>query len=552
MLKRIFASGASLSLVATLVATGCATVKVLKVGDAPQPEGIPFYLPRPYVQVFEPFVVGSKVYLVSGRVSQDGKYLLIDNAADNSHLDGLYRADPSKDYVAAIPVGQVKPAGTGTALTGGPEGNATPSTAASAPVAAASAASAASSSASAASAPASSPSDSQPVGNFNVSVTNTSSVFAPTLGRRFFDVVWMPDFDEKYVIQATPGLGNLNIGVTMTQGWGLYGLDAKIDNSALVKPLLDFYSTGLDALSKLAKSKIFPGGASTGGPQASADVQQLTAGTRVTIKITRVQVVAPGLYPVLKPKEVSHASEIGQDPRDMVIMHVPNRPYTNIAFNSYEVVIIEAAKPTGDSPMNLQRYFDQVSSDGSVITPAPPTLTNGLDTSFNVDDFTKSVNAALASRKGTDGAVWVLSKLKVAGSKLTGTATLTGGSVKPDALGDMVKLAAFTADQSKSKFLPGDVTLAEAKAAPVAAAFNADAFTKQVNAQLATHKGSGGEIWMLSKLAATGSKLTGTATLTGGKNKPDGLGDLTTLAKFVADQSSKKFAAADITLTEAK
>ena len=261
MLERKYTHIAPLALVAVMgLSAGCSSVKVLKVGEGPQPEGIPFYLPRPYVQVFEPFVIGSKAYLVSGRVSDDGKYLLIDNVNDKEKLDGLFRSELGRDAPPQIPLKQILPAGsTPSSFTGSPQGATEPATAASTP-------------ASAASAPVSAaePKESQPSGNLNLSVTNTSSVFPPSLGRRFFDVVWMPDFDEKYVVQGTPGLGNANIAVTMTQGWGLYGLDAKIDNSALVKPLLDFYSTGMDALSKLAKSKIFPAGAlvtGAGGPQ---------------------------------------------------------------------------------------------------------------------------------------------------------------------------------------------------------------------------------------------------------------------------------------------
>ena len=49
-----------LKVAAAAALAGCASVNVVKVTGDPQPEGIPFYLPRPYVQVFEPFVIGSK------------------------------------------------------------------------------------------------------------------------------------------------------------------------------------------------------------------------------------------------------------------------------------------------------------------------------------------------------------------------------------------------------------------------------------------------------------------------------------------------------------
>ena len=77
----------------------------------------------------------------------------------------------------------------------------------------------------------------------------------------------MPDSDEKYVVRSTAGLGRAEIGITMTQGWGLYGLNARIDNSGIAKPMLDFFSSVFGALGKLASSKITPLIAATGAPQ---------------------------------------------------------------------------------------------------------------------------------------------------------------------------------------------------------------------------------------------------------------------------------------------
>ena len=444
----------------------CSSVKILRVNDpATQPEGIPFYLPRPYVQVYEPFVIGSKAYLVSGTLSLDGKYLLIDNVSDQGALDGLFRSDLRRDQLPTVATALIRPAGSTPSaggLTGGAQGGADT---AAAPAPAASAASAPAVAAPA-SAPASSPettkTGSQPSGNFNLSATNTDALFPPTLGRRFFDVVWMPDFDEKYVVQGTPGLGNANIGVTMTQGWGLYGLDARIDNSAIVKPLLDFYSTGFDALGKLASSKIFPAGQLTGGAQGSLETASLPPGTRVTVKVTRVQVVAPGLYPILKPNEAARAQDPAPAASDLGKRHLPLRPYTNVAFNTYEVVVVEATKPSGDTPMNLQRYFDQVGSDGAPVVPAPRN-DNTSPTTFNASEFEAKVNALLANRKGSGGEFWKLSGLKVDGANLVGNATLSGGTNKPTRLTNMVELASFVAKQEGSKFLASQVKLTEAK-----------------------------------------------------------------------------------------
>ena len=453
-----------LAAVGAVALTACSSVKILRVNDlATQPEGIPFYLPRPYVQVFEPFVIGSKSYLVSGTLSSDGKYLLIDNVSDQGALDGLFRSDLRRDQQPALSTALIQPAGSAPlagALKGGAQGGdpAAPDPAASAASAPAAAAPA--------SAPASSPTASKPSsqtsGNFNLSVTNTDALFPPTLGRRFFDVVWMPDFDEKYVVQGRPGLGNANIGVTMTQGWGLFGLDARVDNSAIVKPLLDFYSTGFDALGKLASSKIFPAGQLTGGAQGSMETASLPPGARVTVKVTRVQVVAPGLYPILKPSEAARVQDPAPAASDLGKRHLPLRPYTNIAFNTYEVVVVEATKPSGDTPMNLQRYFDQVGSDGAPVVP-PPRSNNPSTTAFNATDFEAKVNALLANRMGSGGEFWKLSGLKVEGPNLVGTATLTGGTNKPAELSTMVQLGAFVSKQEGSKFLASQVKLTEAK-----------------------------------------------------------------------------------------
>jgi hypothetical protein len=356
---------------AVITLGGCANVKVMKVQVAPgekEPEGIPFYLPRPYVQVYEPFVISSKAWLVGGRITPDGQFLHIDNAEGN--LDGALAAKIAPG--SGFPLAAVRITSPQALAAGANPSNDRPLDSTSAdgkrePKVEAAGKPGANNEADPPAEAAS------PNGQFNMKVTQSSVPFPPTLGRRFFDVVWMPDFDEKYVFQGQPGLGNANVGVTMVQGWGLNGLDARLDNSALVQPLLDFYSTGLDVLSQLARSKILPAPAPAlqGGAQPKSAVtdnllkrrddgrslierqQQLTAGTQVSVKVTKVKVAAPGLYPVLKPREVAEARDASNE-----TLFIPNRPYTNVAFNTYEVLVVEAARSTGDSPMNLQRFFD--------------------------------------------------------------------------------------------------------------------------------------------------------------------------------------------------
>jgi hypothetical protein len=79
-----------------LLAGGCASVSVRKVPtptqyntwtDAQQREadsidGLRFYMPRPFINVFESFPVRTDVYLAQGEVSPDGKYVLIRQISD--------------------------------------------------------------------------------------------------------------------------------------------------------------------------------------------------------------------------------------------------------------------------------------------------------------------------------------------------------------------------------------------------------------------------------------------------------------------------------------
>lgn len=447
---------------------GCAQVHIKKSSNAPGEEGLPFYLPRPYVQVYEPFVIQSEVNIVSGSLSTDGQYVLIDNVKNNDNLGGIIKSDLEKDKPIKLAAKDIKILQTTQGPKGGPQG-ATKAPDSSTPNSAGAAAQDAnptppksdssSSDASGANAQGANvagtgnSSNSDKVGNSNITVTNTTSTYPSTLGRRFFDVVWMPDFEEKYVAQVSQGLGNSKVAMTLTQGWGLWGLDATVDNSAIVKPILDFYSTGLNALSKLAQSKILPASLLEGGaPQGAQSAANLAAGTRVTIKVTKVRVVAPGLYPILKPNEKYDAS-LGDQVADAKTMVRPTRPYTNIAFNTYDVVVIEAAKATGDTPMNMQRYFDSTATP-SAPGASPSQISSPGAGAFDATEFETRVNALLKNRPGENGDYWKLSATTIDGSKLKTTATLANdkGAVgtKPSFTPEQLK--AFLADQTGSKY----------------------------------------------------------------------------------------------------
>lgn len=340
------------------LAAGCASVSVLKLdavtGKVAEgtPEGLRFYLPRPYVSVFEPFIIASEVYLATGEVSPDGNYVLLTQVPPG--LDKLVNKDLADGKQTTM--GELKVDASQVRVV--ERGGGSPQSAAAAPAAPASAASAAD---------AKKPEISG--GLLNYKATNDNSAYAVTPQPRYFNILWLPDFDEQYVVSAKAGLGNAGVVLGFGQGWSLQSLEATVDNSALAKPLLDFYSGTLAALQKVATAKIEgPLGALTGGPQ-SVSAATFKGGTRVTVKVTKVRIVAPGLYPILKPKEAvlkaEHAASAALDESQAKRILAPVQPLTNIAFNTYDVIVIEAARTTGDSALRIQQYVDSTGTGAS-------------------------------------------------------------------------------------------------------------------------------------------------------------------------------------------
>src|ERR1700761_7684229 len=98
-------SGFYLLSILTLILTGCASVRVYKVDmDSngketvnTDVEGIPYYMQRPYLEVYEPFVVSTDPYFVKARVTGDGKYLLLESlpeALKTANAGALFVALP--------------------------------------------------------------------------------------------------------------------------------------------------------------------------------------------------------------------------------------------------------------------------------------------------------------------------------------------------------------------------------------------------------------------------------------------------------------------------
>lgn len=377
---------------------GCSTVTVLKLDPrSGKPaegaaEGLRYYMPRPYVSVHEPFIVASEVYLAAGEMSPDSRHVLLtevpqglNDLVNQKLIRGDQRMGALRIDASQISAAPLAPEGRPHSATIDQKDDAPPSAAPAA---------------SAASSPVLRPG----MGHFKA--VNDNSAYAVTPLPRYFNIVWLPDFDEQYAVKVSQGLGSSGVLLGLGQGWSLQSLDATVDNSALAKPLLDFYAGTIGALQKVATAKIeAPLALLSGGSPHSAAVkpgksaQTYAGGTPVTLKVTKVRIAAPGLYPILKPAELaSAAAQVGDVDSKRILL--PKPPFTNIAFNTYDAIVIEAASPRGDSALRIQQYVDSSLSlkmDGLAGTDTD-TASSGSDPSQRLmADAQKALNIELSS-----------------------------------------------------------------------------------------------------------------------------------------------------------
>lgn len=367
---------------ALAVLAGCASVSVQKLDRTTgmvvegAAEGMRFYLPRPYVSVFEPFIIASEVYLARGEISPDSSYVLLTQVPPG--LEKLVNSDLAENRQGGM--GDLKVEASKVRAVARDGGS--PQSASAAPQPPASIDSAEEGNKAEAS-----------EGLLNYKATNDNSAYAITPQPRYFNILWLPDFDEQYVVSAKAGLGNAGVVMGFGQGWSLQALDATVDNSAIAKPLLEFYSSMLGSLQKLATAKIeAPLSALVGGPQ-SASATSFKGGTQVTLKVTKVRIVAPGLYPILKPKEMD-AVKLDAEKAKRIL--APDPPLTNIAFNTYDVIVIEAARTTGDSALRIQQYVDSTFSQAPTDKSSSDRGTSGTVGAGLLDTALKALKSELS------------------------------------------------------------------------------------------------------------------------------------------------------------
>lgn len=360
-------------------------------------EGTRFYLPRPFVNVFESFPVHSEVFLANGVVSADGQYVVIREVREDSPLKRYFAG---KLTHVSVPVTLIRKGGADLqsgkeesevgklrkdvdAINKQLDGSIATGAKPDAPAA---------TGADEAKQKDAAPAQQPPTGQESRSVTNDNGAFAYQPMRGNMDIAYVPDFEEQYAINSRAGLGNATFEVNLGQGWSLQGFNSLTDNSQLnnrffnlidaaVEGARGIITGGAGQITNLV-SGLAPAPGSGIVLEAGSDKSFVAQpGADVSIKISVIYYAAKGLYPIIKPRELQErmgaedadnhvaiditgakgkttvathfdpkALKRAQDAVDSRLGNftVPRYPYQYISFNTFKVLVVEAVNPTTD------------------------------------------------------------------------------------------------------------------------------------------------------------------------------------------------------------
>jgi len=298
------------------------------------------------------------------------------------------------------------------------------------------------------------------------------------------DVVYLPDFEEQYVIRVKSGLGSAEVETKLRNGWAAEVFTQQVDNSGLIPYVIRQVESASEAAAGIVTdwapvaaglppgtspaSLIETGLGGDAGAMQSGDVAgagnavKEMLGDVLLFKIAEVRTAQPGLYPILKPREIEQwldfdGTVAGPDPQaafelflqasnvpwirpDMAF--VPCPPFTVVGFNATTDVFLmpateratiaaaSSASPRGDAADKLadakKAIADAlersngaagVSADSALIksdkiTVAPDTAGNGVEITIAAPPVGP---AAFASTTAALEA-WIVGVFSVSGS----------------------------------------------------------------------------------------------------------------------------------------
>ena len=292
-------------------------------------EGIPFYMPKTYVAVKKRFPICTKTYLISGKLTGDVFQAEIPSGSDATVIIEALRE-----------LGWVPGRGDGSDKTFGLKlSQLTPSRVPAAADARGSFAQSSASTSESSSGEAEEGDPQAPEGGDTTETENSgsstgvagvglgggdasASVTAATVDpivkvSNYYDIVFLPDYEEKYVVGVEANLGKAEASVALRHGWLMGSGSIKENNEELAKFVFGEIQGFTQILRNAVAAKIAPetivGDAMAGGSGTSeAQSRSVTGGgsneEMMTVRLVVVRFANLGPHPVLKPREIEKSS----------------------------------------------------------------------------------------------------------------------------------------------------------------------------------------------------------------------------------------------------
>lgn len=235
----------------------------------------------------------------------------------------------------------------------------------------------------------------------------------------YFQIVYLPDFDQQYAVRASGGLGVAKLNMALENGWQAERITTEIDNRELGRFIFRQIDKFTDIGAAALKGMIAPVAAAV--PTENV-LQGASEGTPVLLRITYMIEAQPGIYPVLKPDErtildsktttrtstrsglaattTTKTTEIAAPTNEQAAsVFIPYPPFTVIAYNVRRYILIERvdAPPVDrDDPTNNP-------STGQALTPFAIEAINMQISSCG--DLKTKVGEVLSGNIGASGAI---------------------------------------------------------------------------------------------------------------------------------------------------
>lgn len=321
-------------LTSAMAFSGCANITptLIDAGDGSMKDGgLRYYETRPFIVVKEPYPIGSKAFLVSGRVAGDGKTVMLTAVPDElrvlvpMQLEGggsvpaasvLIAHQDVRDQVDAH--GAEGAAGDKPEEEGAQDGKEDEGDEPKDPA-------------------------TKRMGLSNISVTTDLAALARFELSKSISLIYLPDYEREFIVDTKSKLGTTRLTLNLGPGSSLLGMSGDVDNSVVVEALLDstkaLLTGGTDRLLGLVTgSKDSGTGGGVVAHSAAGELAKL-AGQPVTLRAHLVKIAAMGMYPIVKPSEVGgyHPQTPYQTERRFVL---PVAGY-QIPYDYYEVLVFE-------------------------------------------------------------------------------------------------------------------------------------------------------------------------------------------------------------------